>query len=59
MLKMLMRHGICLSGLLEIHLSLRKLARFLDIHSLILVCSMLDLSMPLFGVTYVILLTII
>ena len=36
MLKILMMHGICLSGLLGIHLNLRRLVVFLDIHFLIL-----------------------
>jgi len=52
-----MRHDICLSGLLGIQLSLRKVVVFLDIYSLIFGYSMLDLIMLLFGVTYVILLT--
>ena len=59
MVKMLIIHGICLSGLLEIHLNLRKLVVFLDIHFLILVHYILDLIMPLSGVIYVILLTMI
>jgi len=54
---MLIRYGIWLSGLLGIHLSLRKLVMFLDIYPLILVHSLLGFIMPLFGVTYVILLT--
>jgi len=33
--KSLIRQGICLSGLLGIHFSLKKLVVFLDIHSLI------------------------
>jgi len=53
-----MRHGICLSGLLGIHLSLRKLVVFLDIHSLILVRFILDLIMLYFGVICVILLIV-
>jgi len=57
--KMLIRHGIFLIGLLGIHLSLRRLVVIVDIHSLILVHFMLDLIMRLFGVTCVILLTII
>jgi len=59
MVKMLMKHGICLSGLLEIHLSLRKLILFLDIRFLILVHFMLDLIMPLFRVICIILLTML
>jgi len=55
MVKTLMRHGICLSGLLRIHLSLRRVVVFLDVHVLILVHSMLDLIMLLFDVTCVIL----
>ena len=54
-----MRHCICLCGLLRIHLNLRRLVVFLDIHFLILVHFMLDPIMPLFGVTSVILLTMI
>jgi len=57
--KMLMRHGICLSGLLGIHFNLRRLVVFLDIHVLILVRFMLDLIMPLSGVICVNLLTMI
>jgi len=48
---MSIRHDIYLSGLLGIHLSLRMLVVFLDIHFLILECSMLDLIMTFFGVT--------
>jgi len=50
MVKILMRHSICLSGLLGIHLSLRRLVVFLDIYFLILFYFRLDLIMPLFGV---------
>jgi len=57
--KTLMRHGICLSGLLGTHLSLKRLVVFVDILFPILVHLMLDLIMLLFGVTCVILLTII
>ena len=57
MVKMLMMHGICLSRLLGIHLTLRRLLLFLNIHFLILAHSILDLIMPLFGVICVILLT--
>ena len=53
-----MRHGICLSGLLETHLSLKRLVVFMDILFPILVHFMLDLIMLLFGVKCVILLTI-
>ena len=59
MLKMLMMHVICLSGLFAIHLNLRRLVVFLDIHFLILVHFMLDLIMHFFGVISVILLTMI
>ena len=59
MVKILMRHGIYLSGLLGINLNLRRLVVFVDIHVLILVRSMLDLIMPLFSVISVILLTMI
>ena len=58
MVKALIMHGICLRGLLKIHLNLRRLVIFPDIYSLILVHSMLDLLMPLFGVACVILLSI-
>jgi len=50
MVKMLMRHGICLSELLGIHLSLRRLVVFLVNLFLILAHSIVDLIMPLFGV---------
>ena len=56
---MLMKHGTYLSGLLGIHLSLRRLVMFVDIHFLFLVYSMLDLIMPLFGVICVILMTML
>jgi len=59
MVKVLMMHGICLSGLLSIHLSLKRLVVFLDIDFLILVRFMLDLIMPLFGVICINLLTMI
>jgi len=42
MVKALMKHVICLGGSLELHLSLRRLVVFLDIHFLILVCSIVD-----------------
>ena len=54
-----MRHDICLSGLLKIHLSLRRLVVFVDIHYLIVVHAMLDLIMSLFGVACVILITML
>ena len=57
MVEMLMMHGICLSGLLGIHLNLRRLLLFLNIHFLILAHSVLDLIIPLLGVTCVVLLT--
>ena len=57
MLKMLMMHVVCFSGLLVIHLSLRTLVVYLDIHFLILVHFMLDLIMHLFDVSCVNLLT--
>ena len=53
MLKMLMMHVICLSGLFKIHLNLRRLVVFLDIHFMILVHFMLDLIILLFGVSCV------
>ena len=57
--KTLMRHEICLSGLLTTHLSLKRLVVFVDILFAILVHFMLDLTMLLFGVICAILLTII
>jgi len=57
--KMLMKHGICLQGLLRTRLSLKRLVVFMDILFSILVYFILDLIMLLFGVTCVILLTII
>jgi len=57
MATVLTRHGFFLSGLLRVHLSLPRLVVFLDIHSLILVHSILDLIMTLFGVACVIVLT--
>jgi len=59
MVRMLIRHGICLSRLPRIHLSLRRLVVFLDINFLICVHSILDLIMPFFLVTCVIRLTIL
>ena len=59
MVKALMRHVICLSGLIWIHVSSRSQVVFLDVHSLILVHCMLDLAIPIFGVTCIILLTMI
>ena len=55
MVKMLMKLGVCLSELHGTRLSMKRLAVFMDIH----VHSMLDRIMLLFGVTCVILLTII
>jgi len=52
-----MRHGICLSRLPRIHLSLRKVVMFLDIYFLILVRFMLDLVIFVFGVICIFLLT--
>jgi len=57
MVQMLMKHGIDLSGLLGIHLNLRRLVVFLDIHFLILVHLILDLIISLFDVICVVLLT--
>jgi len=48
LVKVLTRHGICLSGLLENHLSLSMLVVFLNIHFLILVHFMLDVIMSIF-----------
>ena len=59
MIKVLMRFGVCLSGLLGIHLNLCRLVVFLDILFLIFVHAMLDLITLLFGVTHVVLLIII
>jgi len=59
MLRMLMMHVICLTGLLGMYLNLRRLAVFLDIHFLIFAHSILDLIMLLFGVISVILLSMI
>ena len=56
MVKVLMRHGTCMCGLFGIHLNLKRLVMFMDIVSLAL---MLDLIVPLFSVTGVILLTAI
>ena len=59
MVKMLMMHDICLNGLLGIHLNLKRLVVFLNNHFVILVHFMLDRIMLLFGITFVVLLTII
>jgi len=59
MVKTLMRQGIRLSGLLGTHLSLKRVVVFVDTLFPILVNFMLDLIILLFGVTCVILLTII
>ena len=48
-----------MSGLLGIHSNLRMLVVFLDIRYLILVRCILDLIIPLFGVTCVILLAML
>jgi len=58
MVKVSMKLGFCLSGLLGIHLSLKRLVAFVDIHFMVHVHSMLDLIMLLFGGTCVILLLI-
>jgi len=57
-IKMSMKHGICLSGLLGTPLSLERLVVFMDIYFTILVHFMLDRIMLLWGVTCVILLPI-
>jgi len=59
MVKMLMNLGVCLSGLLGIRLSLKRLVVFINIHFMTHVHSLLDRIMLLFGVTRVILLTVI
>jgi len=59
MVKALMRHAICLSGSLGIHLNSRREVVSPGVDSLILVHSMSDLIMPMFGVTCVILLIMI
>ena len=46
-----------MSGLLGIHLSLKRLVVLLGIYFLILAHSIIDLIMPLFGVIHVALLT--
>ena len=56
--KMLMKHEICLNGLLETRFSLKRLVVFLDIYCMIHVHFLLDLIMLIFGVTCVILLSI-
>jgi len=56
---MLMMLDVCLSGLLGTCLSLKRVVFFWDILFHILVHFMLDLIMPLVGVTFVVLLTII
>ena len=56
--KMLMKHGICLNGLLGIRLSLKRLVAFLDIYFMFHVHSMLNRTVLLCGVTCVILLLI-
>jgi len=56
MVNLLMKYGLCLSGLLGIHLSLIRLVVFVDIIFPILVPFMLYRTMLLFGVICVILL---
>jgi len=58
MVKVPMKLDLCLSGLLGIRLSLKRLVACMDIHFMIHVHSTLDLIMLLFGVTCVILLPI-
>jgi len=58
MVKMLMKLGVCLSGLHGTRLNLKSLVAFLDIYFMILVRSMLDRIMLLFGVIFVVLLSI-
>jgi len=58
MVKMLMKHGVCLSGLLETRLSLKRLVVFMVIHFITHVQFMLGHIMLLFSVICVILLTI-
>jgi len=53
-----MMRGLCLNGLHEIHLNLKKLVVFIDIHFPIHVHFMLDHIMLLCGVICVILLPI-
>ena len=57
--KILMKHEICLNRLLGTHLSLKRLVAFVDILFPILVHFMLDLIMLLVDVTCVVLLIII
>ena len=59
MVRVLMKLGIYLRGLLMIHLSLRRLFMFVNIQFLILAHSIIDLIMLLFGVISVILLIMI
>ena len=49
MVKMLMKLGLCLSGLHGPHLSLKRLVVFMEIHFMIHVHSMLDHIMLLCG----------
>ena len=58
MVKVLMKLGVCLSGLLGTRLSLKRLVVFMDMYFMTHVPSMLDHSILLFGVTCVILLPI-
>ena len=54
MVKVLMKHGLCLSRLHGTRLSSRRLVVFLDIHFMTHVHSMLNRIMLLFGVTRVV-----
>jgi len=58
MVKVSMKLGLCLSGLLGIRLNSKRLVVFLDIYFVIHVHSMLNRTMLLFGVTCVILMSI-
>jgi len=58
MVKMLMKLRVYLSGLYGTFLSSRRLIVFRDILSLILVHFILDLIISLFGVTCIVLLTV-
>ena len=58
MVKILVKLGFCLGGLHGTRLSLIRLVVFMDILFLILMLSMLNRTMLLFGVTCVILLSI-
>jgi len=58
MVKVSMKHGVHLSRLLRTRSSLKRLVVFMDIYFMIHVHSMLNRTMLLFGVTCVILLSI-